>query len=156
MIDLSKYLASWRAYYSHIDWGVLVCAGVACLAIILIILLVGRGCLSLLLIVAIIVAFPVALYDGDFVGSSAARPESPASVLSERYELREGTLTCAAGGNGRVVDLRVGRNGMADADYKCTARTEKGEWVRWTLTVRSPKAGFFDAKGRPVRPVESR
>lgn len=156
MIDLSKYLASWRAYYSHIDWGVLVCAGVACLAIILIILLVGRGCLSLLLIVAIIVAFPVALYDGDFVGSSAARPESPASVLSERYGLGEGTLTCAAGENGRVVDLRVGRNGMADADYKCAARTKKGKWVRWTLTIRSPKAGFFDAKGRPVRPVESR
>ena len=156
MIDLSKYLASWRAYYSHIDWGVLVCAGVACLVIILIILLVGRGCLSLLLIVAIIVAFPVALYDGDFVGSSAARPESPASVLSERYGLGERTLTCASGGNRQVVDLGVGRNGMADADYKCTARTKKGEWVRWTLTVRSPKAGFFDAKGRPVRPVESR
>lgn len=101
-------------------------------------------------------AFPVALYDGDFVGSSAARPKSPASVLSERYGLGEGTLTCAAGGNGRVVDLRVGRNGMADADYKCTARTKKGKWVRWTLTIRSPKAGFFDAKGRPVRPVESR
>lgn len=37
-----------------------------------------------------------------------------------------------------------------------TARTEKGEWVGWTLVVRSPKAGFFDAKGRAVRPVEAR
>lgn len=155
-MDLSKYPASWRAYHSHIDWGVLVCAGVACLAIILIILPVGRGCLSLLLIVAIIVAFPVALYDGDFVGSSAARPESPASVLSERYGLREGTLTCASGRNQQVVDLRIGHHGMRDADYECTARTTKGEWVGWTLTVRSPKAGFFDAKGRSVRPVESR
>lgn len=156
MIDLSKYPASWRAYHSHIDWGVLVRAGVACPAIILIILPVGRGCLSLLLIVAIIVAFPVALYDGDFVGSSAARPESPASVLSERYGLREGTLTCASGRNRQVVDLGVSRNGMTDADYECTARTTKGEWVGWTLTVRSSKAGFFDAKGRSVRPVESR
>ena len=156
MIDLSKYLASWKAYYSHIDWGVLVCAGVACLAIILIILTVGRGCLSFLLVCAVVVVFPVALYDGDFVGSSAARPESPASVLSERYGLREGTLTCAAGGNGRVVDLRVGRNGMADADYKCTARTKKGKWVRWTLTIRSPKAGFFDDRGHAIKPVESR
>ena len=104
-MDLSKYLASWKAYHSHIDWGVLVCAGVACPAIILIILPVGHGCLSALLLVAVIVAFPVALYDGD---------------------------------------------------YNRTARTEKGEWVRGTLTVRSPKAGFFDAKGRPVRPVESR
>lgn len=155
-MDLSKYPASWRAYHSHIDWGVLVRAGVACLAIILIILPVGRGCLSLLLIVAIIVAFPVALYDGDFVGSSAARPESPASVLSERYGLREGTLTCASGRNQQVVDLRIGHHGMRDADYECTARTTKGEWVGWTLTVRSPKAGFFDAKGRSVRPVESR
>lgn len=155
-MDLSKYLASWKAYHSHIDWGVLVCAGVACLAIILIILPVGRGCLSPLLIVAIIVAFPVALYDGDFVGSSAARPESPASVLSERYGLREGTLTCASGGNRQVVDLGVGRNGMTDADYNRTARTEKGEWVRWTLTVRSPKAGFFDDRGHAIKPVESR
>ena len=156
MMDLSKYLASWRSYYSHIDWGVLVCAGVACLAIILIILTVGRGCLSFLLVCAVVVVFPVALYDGDFVGSSAARPESPASVLSERYGLKEGTLTCAAGGNGRVVDLRVGRNGMADADYKCTARTKKGKWVRWTLTIRSPKAGFFDDRGHAIKPVESR
>lgn len=156
MIDLSKYLASWKAYYSHIDWGVLVCAGVACLAIILIILTVGRGCLSFLLVCAVVVVFPVALYDGDFVGSSAARPESPAFVLSERYGLKEGTLTCAAGGNGRVVDLRVGRNGMADADYKCTARTKKGKWVRWTLTIRSPKAGFFDDRGHAIKPVESR
>lgn len=155
-MDLSKYLASWRSYYSHIDWGVLVCAGVACLAIILIILTVGRGCLSFLLVCAVVVVFPVALYDGDFVGSSAARPESPASVLSERYGLKEGTLTCAAGGNGRVVDLRVGRNGMADADYKCTARTKKGKWVRWTLTIRSPKAGFFDDRGHAIKPVESR
>lgn len=156
MIDLSKYPASWRSYYSHVDRGGAVCAGIACLAIIPIIPPAGRGHLSFLPIVAVIVASPVALCDGDFVGSSAARPESPASVLSERYGLGEGTLTCAAGENGRVVDLRVGRNGMADADYKCTARTKKGEWVRWTLTVRSPKAGFFDAKGRPVRPVESR
>lgn len=156
MIDLSKYLASWKAYYSHIDWGVLVCAGVACLAIIPIIPPAGRGHLSFLPIVAVIVASPVALCDGDFVGSSAARPESPASVLSERYGLKEGTLTCAAGGNGRVVDLRVGRNGMADADYKCTARTKKGKWVRWTLTIRSPKAGFFDDRGHAIKPVESR
>lgn len=155
-MDLSKYLASWKAYHSHIDWGVLVCAGVACLAIILIILPVGHGCLSALLLVAVIVAFPVALYDGDFVGNSVARPEPLASVLSERYGLRERTLTCASGGNRQVVDLEVGRNGMTDADCNRTARTEKGEWVRWTLTVRSPKAGFFDAKGRPVRPVESR
>lgn len=156
MIDLSKYLASWKAYHSHIDWGVLVRAGVACPAIILIILPVGHGCLSALLLIAVIVAFPVALYDGDFVGNSAARPEPLTSVLSERYGLREGTLTCASGRNQQVVDLGVGRNGMTDADYECTARTTKGEWVRWTLTVRSPKAGFFDAKGRPVRPVESR
>lgn len=155
-MDLSKYLASWKAYYSHIDWGVLVCAGVACLAIILIILTVGRGCLSFLLVCAVVVVFPVALYDGDFVGGSAARPESPASVLSERYGLKEGTLTCAAGGNGRVVDLRVGRNGMADADCKCTARTKKGKWVRWTLAIRSPKAGFFDDRGHAIKPVESR
>lgn len=74
MIDLSKYLASWRAYYSHIDWGVLVRAGVACLAIILIIPPAGHECLSALLPIAVIVAFSVALYDGDFVGNSAARP----------------------------------------------------------------------------------
>lgn len=155
-MDLSKYLASWRAYHSHIDWGVLVCAGVACLAIIPIIPPAGRGHLSFLPIVAVIVASPVALCDGDFVGNSAARPESPVTVLSERCGLEKGTPTCAAGGNGQIVDPRVGRNGMTDADYNRTARTEKGEWVRWTLTVRSPKAGFFDAKGRPVRPVESR
>lgn len=155
-MDLSKYLASWRAYHSHIDWGVLVCAGIACLAIIPIIPPAGRGHLSFLPIVAVIVASPVALCDGDFVGNSAARPESPVTVLSERCGLEKGTPTCAAGGNGQIVDPRVGRNGMTDADYNRTARTEKGEWVRWTLTVRSPKAGFFDAKGRPVRPVESR
>lgn len=155
-MDLSKYLASWRSYYSHVDRGGAVCAGVACLAIILIILPVGHGCLSALLLVAIIVAFPVALCDGDFVGNSAARPEPLTSVLSERYGLREGTLTCASGRNRQVVDLGVGRNGMADADYNRTARTEKGEWVRWTLVVRSPRIGFFDAKGRPVRPVEAR
>lgn len=155
-MDLSKYPASWKAYHSHIDWGVLVCAGVACLAIILIILPVGRGCLSLLLIVAIIVAFPVALYDGDFVGSSAARPEPLTSVLSERYGLREGTLTCASGRNRQVVDLRIGHHGMRDADYECTARTTKGEWVGWTLVVRSPKAGFFDDRGHAIKPVESR
>lgn len=156
MIDLSKYLASWRSYYSHVDWGVLFCAVLAGLAIILIILLVGRGCLAPLLIIAVIVAFPVALYEGDFVGSSAARPEPLTSVLSERYGLREETLTCTSGRNGRRVDLRVGRNGMADADYACTARTEKGEWVRWTLTVRNPKVGFFDTKGRAIEPVEAR
>lgn len=146
-MDLSKYLASWKAYHSHIDWGVLVCAGVACLAIILIILPVGHGCLSALLLVAVIVAFPVALYDGDFVGSSAARPESPVTVLSERCGLEKGTPTCAAGGNGQIVDPRVGRNGMADADHNCTARTTRGEWVGWTLVARSPKAGFFADRG---------
>ena len=155
-MDLSKYLASWKAYHSHIDWGVLVCAGVACLAIILIILLVGHGCLTALLLVAVIVAFPVALYDGDFVGNSAARPEPLTSVLSERYGLREGTLTCASGRNQQVVDLGVGRNGMTDADYNRTAHTEKGEWVGWTLVARSPKAGFFDDRGHAIKPVESR
>lgn len=156
MIDLSKYPASWRSYYSHVDRGGAVCAGIACLAIIPIIPLAGRGRLSFLPIVAVIVAFPVALYDGDFVGNSAARPEPPTSVLSERYGLREGTLSCASIGSGRAVDLEVGHHGMADADYNCTARTEKGEWVGWTLVVRSPKAGFFDAKGRAARPVEAR
>lgn len=155
-MDLSKYLASWKAYYSHIDWGVLVCAGVACLAIIPIIPPAGRGCLSFLLVCAVVVASPVALCDGDFVGNSAARPESPVTVLSERCGLEKGTPTCAAGGNGQIVDPRIGPNGMADADHNCTARTEKGEWVGWTLVVRSPKAGFFDAKGRVVRLVEAR
>lgn len=155
-MDLSKYLASWRSYYSHVDRGGAVCAGIACLAIIPIILLAGHGCLTALLLVAVIVAFPVALYDGDFVGNSAARPEPLTSVLSERYGLREGTLTCASGRNQQVVDLRVGRNGMTDADYECTARTTKGEWVGWTLVVRDPKVGFFDEKGKPVRPVGSR
>lgn len=147
MIDLSKYPASWRSYHSHVDRGGAVCAGVACPAIVLIILPAGHGCLSALLLVAVIVAFPVTLYDGDFVGNSAARPEPLTSVLSERYGLREGTLTCASGRNQRVVDLRVGRNGMRDADYECTARTEKSEWVGWTLVVRSPKAGFFADRG---------
>lgn len=156
MIDLSKYPASWRSYYSHVDRGGAVCAGIACLAIIPIIPPAGRGRLSFLPIVAVIVASPVALCDGDFVGNSVARPESPATVLSERCGLEKGTPTCAAGGNGQIVDPRVGRNGMADADYNCTARTEKGEWVGWTLVVRSPKAGFFAAKGRAVRPVEAR
>lgn len=146
-MDLSKYLASWKAYHSHIDWGVLVCAGVACLAIILIILPVGHGCLSALLLVAVIVASPVALCDGDFVGNSAARPESPVTVLSERCGLGKGTPTCAAGGNGQIVDPRIGPNGMADADHNCTARTTRGEWVGWTLVVRSPKAGFFADRG---------
>lgn len=146
-MDLSKYLASWKAYHSHIDWGVLVCAGVACLAIILIILPVGHGCLSALLLVAVIVASPVALCDGDFVGNSAARPESPVTVLSERCGLEKGTPTCAAGGNGQIVDPRIGPNGMADADHNCTARTTRGEWVGWTLVVRSPKAGFFADRG---------
>lgn len=155
-MDLSKYPASWRSYYSHVDRGGAVCAGVACPAIILIILPVGHGCLSALLLIAVIVAFPVALYDGDFVGNSAARPEPLTSVLSERYGLRKGTPTCASGRNQQVVDLRIGHHGMRDADYECTARTTKGEWVGWTLVVRSPKAGFFDAKGRSVRPVESR
>lgn len=74
MIDLSKCLASWKAYHSRIDWGVLVRAGVACLAIIPVILLVGYGCLSALLLVAVIVAFPFALCAGAFVSRSAARP----------------------------------------------------------------------------------
>lgn len=155
-MDLSKYLASWKAYYSHIDWGVLVCAGVACLAIILIILLAGRGCLSFLLVCAVVVVFPFTLCAGAFVSRPAARPESPETILAERYGLREGTLSCASIGSGRAVDLEVGHHGMRDADYNCTARTEKGEWVGWTLIVRSPKAGFFDAKGRVVRPVEAR
>lgn len=147
MIDLSKYPASWRSYYSHVDRGGAVCAGIACLAIILIIPPAGRGHLSFLPIVAVIVAFPVALCDGDFVGNSAARPEPLTSVLSERYGLREGTLTCASGRNQQVVDLRVGRNGMADVDHNRTARTTRGEWVGWTLVVRSPKAGFFADRG---------
>lgn len=74
MIDLSKYPASWKACHSHIDWGVLVRTGAACLAIIPIIPPAGHGYLSALLPIAVIVAFPVALYDGDFVGNSAARP----------------------------------------------------------------------------------
>lgn len=156
MIDLSKYLASWKAYYSHIDWGVLVCAGVACLAIILIILIVGRGCLSFLLVCAIVVVFPFALHTGAFVSRSAARPELPETILAERYGLREGTLSCASIGSGRAVNLEVGHHGMRDADYECTARTTKGEWVRWTLVVRSPKAGFFDDRGHAIKPVESR
>ena len=81
-----------------------------------------------------------------FVSRPAARPESPETILAERYGLREGTLSCASIGSGRAVDLEVGHHGMRDADYNCTARTEKGEWVGWTLVVRSPKAGFFDAK----------
>ena len=137
MIDLSKYPASWRSYYSHVDRGGAVCAGIACLAIIPIIPP----------IVAVIVASPVALCDGDFVGNSAARPESPVTVLSERCGLEKGAPTCAAGGNGQIVDPRVGRNGMADADHNCTARTTRGEWVGWTLVVRSPKAGFFADRG---------
>lgn len=156
MIDLSKYLASWKAYYSHIDWGVLVCAGFAYLAIILIILLAGRGCLSFLLVCAVVVVFPFTLCAGAFVSRPVARPESPKTILAERYGLREGTLSCASIGSGRAVDLEVGHHGMRDADYNCTVRTEKGEWVGWTLVVRSPKAGFFDAKGRAVRPVEAR
>lgn len=156
MMDLSKYPASWRSYYSHVDRGGAVCAGVACPAIILIILPVGHGCLSALLLIAVIVAFPVALYDGDFVGNSAARPEPLTSVLSERYGLRKGTPPCASGRNQQVVDLRIGHHGMRDADYECTARTTKGEWVGWTLVVRSPKAGFFDDRGHAIKPVESR
>lgn len=156
MIDLSKYLASWKAYYSHIDRGVFVCAGFAYLAIILIILLAGRGCLSFLLVCAVVVVFPFTLCAGAFVSRPAARPESPETILAERYGLREGTLSCASIGSGRAVDLEVGHHGMRDADYNCTARTEKGEWVGWTLVVRSPKAGFFDAKGRVVRLVEAR
>lgn len=156
MIDLLKYPASWRSYYFHVDRGGAVCAGVACLAIIPIILPVGRGCLSLPLVCAVVVVFPFALCAGAFVSRSAARPEPPETILAERYGLREGTPSRAPIGSGRAVDLEVGRHGMRDTDYNCTARTEKGEWVGWTLVVRSPKAGFFDAKGRPVRPVESR
>lgn len=74
MIDLSKYPASWRSYHSHVDRGGAVCAGIACLAIIPIIPPAGHGCLSALPPIAVIVVFPVALYDGDFVGDSAARP----------------------------------------------------------------------------------
>lgn len=74
MIDLSKCLASWKAYHSHIDWGVLVRAGVACPAIIPIIPIVGRGCLSLPPACAVVVAFPFALCAGAFVSRSAARP----------------------------------------------------------------------------------
>ena len=147
MIDLSKYPASWRSYYSHVDRGGAVCAGIAFLAIIPIIPPAGRGHLSFLPIVAVIVASPVALCDGDFMGNSAARPESPVTVLSERCGLEKGTPTCAAGGNGQIVDPRVGPNGMADADHNCTARTTRGEWVGWTLVVRSPKAGFFADRG---------
>lgn len=36
---------------------------------------------------------------------------------------------------------------MADADHNRTARTTRGEWVGWTLVVRSPKAGFFADRG---------
>lgn len=74
MIDLSKYPASRKAYHSRIDWGVLVCAGVACLAMIPIILIVGRGCLPLPPVCAGVVAFPFALCAGAFVSRSAARP----------------------------------------------------------------------------------
>lgn len=156
MIDLSKYLASWKAYHSHIDWGVLVCAGAACPAIIPIIPIVGRGCLPLPPACAVVVVFPFALCAGAFVGNSAARPELLTSVLSERYGLREGALSRAPIGSGRAVDLEVGRRGMRDTDYNCTARTTRGEWVGWTLTVRSPKAGFFVDRGHAVRPVEAR
>lgn len=68
MIDLSKYPASWRSYYSHVDRGGAVCAGIACLAIIPIIPPAGRGHLSFLPIVAVIVASPVALCDGGLRG----------------------------------------------------------------------------------------
>lgn len=74
MIDLSKYLASWKAYHFHIDWGVLVCAGVACPAIIPIIPIVGRGCPPLPLVCAVVVVFPFALCAGAFASRSAARP----------------------------------------------------------------------------------
>lgn len=74
MIDLSKYPASWRLYYSHVDRGGAVCAGVACLAIIPIIPIVGRGCLSLPPACAVVVVFPFALCAGAFVSRSAARP----------------------------------------------------------------------------------
>ena len=74
MIDLSKYPASWRSYYSHVDRGGAVCAGVACLAIIPIILLVGRGCLPLPPACAVVAAFPFAPCAGAFVSRSAARP----------------------------------------------------------------------------------
>lgn len=156
MIDLLKYPVSWRSYYFHVDRGGAVCAGVACLAIIPIILPVGRGCLFLPLVCAVVVVFPFALCAGAFVSRSAARPEPPETILAERYGLREGTPSRASIGSGRAVDLEVGHHGMADADYECTARTTRGEWVGWTLVVRSPKAGFFAKRGHAIRPVEAR
>lgn len=74
MIDLSKYPASWRSHYSHVDRGGAVCAGVACLAIIFVIPIVGRGCLPLPLVCAVVVVFPFALCAGAFVSRSAVRP----------------------------------------------------------------------------------
>lgn len=74
MIDLSKYPASRRSYYSHVDRGGAVCAGVACLAIIFVIPIVGRGCLPLPLVCAVVVVFPFALCAGALVSRSAVRP----------------------------------------------------------------------------------
>lgn len=74
MMDLSKYPASWRSYHSHVDRGGAVCAGVACLAIILVIPIVGRGRLPLPPVCAVVVVFPFALCAGAFVSRSAVRP----------------------------------------------------------------------------------
>ena len=147
MIDLSKYPASWRSYYSHVDRGGAVCAGIACLAIIPIIPPAGRGHLSFLPIVAVIVASPSHCATGTSWG--IPRPDRSLQSPSCRKgaDLKKGTPTCAAGGNSQIVDPRVGRNGMADADHNCTARTTRGEWVGWTLVARSPKAGFFADRG---------
>lgn len=176
MIDLSDYLASWREYYGSGSgaaiWLPLI------LLVGLILFLEVKVCmlgseddpalstkgrkrhgriLSAALAVGALLLVCLFIYatEGAKASPSVAEPDSLAKVLSDRYGLKESSLSCRDRRQWDIA-LEVGRNGLIGGTYSCTAQTKTSDkWVKWDLVINGSKVGFFDTAGNAVEPVKT-
>lgn len=176
MIDLSDYLASWREYYGSGSGWATILATILLVGFILFVgvkaCMLGRenddsvpstkvrkrhGRMSAALAVwalPLICLFIYAIGEAK-AGPSVAEPDSLTKVLSDRYGLKESSLSCRDRRQWDIA-LEVGRNGLIGGTHSCTAQTKtSGKWVKWDLVISGSKVGFFDMDGNAVEPVKT-
>lgn len=165
MIDLSDYLASWREYYGSGSGAAIWLPLILLVGLILLLVVVslrkrwtlGKIMLAALAAVQTLLLVCTFIYatEGAKASPSVAEPDSLTKVLSDRYGLKESSLSCRDRRQWDVA-LEVGRNGLIGGTYSCLAQTKtSGKWVKWDLVINGSKVGFFDTAGNAIEPVKT-